>query len=325
MPGAPDRCHAPGGAATARRVPALIVLLFAAGAALRGYLPAARPATGQRPSAGPVPTLAVAALLAGASAVLVVAVVTRLRDRRAEPGRLPALPAGLGGRGNRPSWRALLTGLAVITVWLAVCWLLGRLAGRHGWARPGRSGVQRSGAPVSATVPGPDSGPPGPAPLHPSATADLVGDLTLAAAAALLVVLGVAAAGARLRRGIAGGTPGRPAPPVAGADPLTRAAERGLAVIGQPGCSPRDAIIGCYLTMERELARTPDAAPQDCDTATEVLARAVAHRALSADHAAELVGLFTEARFSRHPMTERHRREAARILTLVLAELRVRA
>ena len=74
--------------------------------------------------------------------------------------------------------------------------------------------------------------------------------------------------------------------------------------------------------MERELANVPGAAPQDFDTPTEVLVRAVEHQALHADHAVELVNLFEEARFSPHVMSERHREVAVQVLQLVLAELR---
>jgi hypothetical protein len=73
--------------------------------------------------------------------------------------------------------------------------------------------------------------------------------------------------------------------------------------------------------MERELTRVPDAMPQEFDTPSEVLARAVAHRALKADSATELVDLFEEARFSVHVMTEAHRDAAVRVLRRVLAEL----
>jgi 2-hydroxychromene-2-carboxylate isomerase len=74
--------------------------------------------------------------------------------------------------------------------------------------------------------------------------------------------------------------------------------------------------------MERELTHVPGAAPQDFDTPTEVLARAVARHALNADSATQLVELFEEARFSPHVMTEQHRDVAVRVLRLVLGELR---
>ncbi|MGH3543813.1 MAG: DUF4129 domain-containing protein, partial [Mycobacterium sp.] len=82
------------------------------------------------------------------------------------------------------------------------------------------------------------------------------------------------------------------------------------------------AIIACYAAMERELVHVPEAAPQDFDTPTEVLARAVEHHALHADNAARLVNLFEEARFSPHVMNEGHRETAVDVLQLVLAELR---
>ena len=111
-----------------------------------------------------------------------------------------------------------------------------------------------------------------------------------------------------------------PAVPAAGAS-LVRAAEVGLAEIGDRTREPREAIIACYAAMERELTRVPGAVPQDCDTPSEVLARAVDNRALRADSATELVELFEEARFSPHVMTEQHRDAAVGVLERVLAEL----
>jgi hypothetical protein len=74
--------------------------------------------------------------------------------------------------------------------------------------------------------------------------------------------------------------------------------------------------------MERELENSPEIIPQESDTPSEVLARAVEHHALGADTATELVDLFEEARFSPHVMTEQHRETAVRVLRLVLTELR---
>ncbi len=88
--------------------------------------------------------------------------------------------------------------------------------------------------------------------------------------------------------------------------------------------SPREAIIACYLAMEQALVAAPGAAPQDSDTPSEVLARAVANRAVQADTAAPLVQVFAEARFSTHAMTEHHRTVAERALRAVLDELRAR-
>ena len=74
--------------------------------------------------------------------------------------------------------------------------------------------------------------------------------------------------------------------------------------------------------MERALANAPGAVPQDSDTPSEVLARAVEHHALHADDAPQLVDLFTEARFSPHVMNEGNREVAVQMLRMVLAELR---
>ena len=109
---------------------------------------------------------------------------------------------------------------------------------------------------------------------------------------------------------------------IAATESLARAAELGLAEIGDLSREPREAIIACYAAMERELTRVPGAVPQDFDTPTEVLARAVEHRALDADSATQLVELFEEARFSPHVMNEGHRDVAVGILRLVLTELR---
>jgi len=115
-----------------------------------------------------------------------------------------------------------------------------------------------------------------------------------------------------------------PRPPTAPStsESLVRAAEVGLAEIGDRSRDPRAAIIACYAAMERELSRVPGAVPQDFDTPTEVLARAVENHALHVDSAAELVNLFEEARFSPHVMSEAHRTSALGVLQLVLADLR---
>jgi hypothetical protein len=102
---------------------------------------------------------------------------------------------------------------------------------------------------------------------------------------------------------------------------LALAAERGLAEVGDLSREPREAIIACY-AMEAALASAPGAAPQESDTPSEVLARAVEHDAIHAASAGELVALFAEARFSTHVMNEGHREVAEHALRDVLDELR---
>ena len=97
---------------------------------------------------------------------------------------------------------------------------------------------------------------------------------------------------------------------------------KALAEVGDLSREPREAIIACYAAMEHALANAPGAAPQESDTPSEVLARAVEHDAIHAGSATELVALFAEARFSTHVMNEGHRDSAERALRLVLGELR---
>lgn len=101
---------------------------------------------------------------------------------------------------------------------------------------------------------------------------------------------------------------------------LARAAE-GLAVVVAPSLPPREAIIASYAAMEDALREAPGAEPRESDTPSEVLARAVQLGALRFEAAAPLVRLFTEARFSLHPMGEQHRDEAADLLRRVLDDL----
>ncbi|MBZ4586145.1 DUF4129 domain-containing protein, partial [Mycobacterium avium subsp. hominissuis] len=152
-----------------------------------------------------------------------------------------------------------------------------------------------------------------------------LGILLAGTVAMLLMVVVSAVAGARRRwRSPTPAVPDEPAEnpaPQPHSESLARAAERGLAEMADLRRDPREAIIACYAAMERELAHVPGAVPQDFDTPSEVLARAVEHHALHADNAVQLVNLFTEARFSPHVMNEGHRDVAVRVLRLVLDEL----
>jgi hypothetical protein len=219
----------------------------------------------------------------------------------------------------------LLIALAVLTAWLFLVWLLSRFVGQYHLNQlapgPGHADAPATGAPPQPK----DTAPRPPQPQENSGGKVL---RYLAVAVAGMVLLTVGSVVSTLtRRG--GPKPSRsaderPKEAVTKDDQrsLARAAELGLAEIGDLSREPREAIIGCYAAMERELAYVPDAEPQDFDTPSEVLARAVEHHALPADNATQLVNLFAEARFSPHLMTERHREDAVGILRLVLTELR---
>jgi hypothetical protein len=300
------------------RVVALLVLLLLVAAALRGYLPAHHHAA-RSESGGRIALVFVVTALAVALALVAIAVIARLRDPRASapgPGELSDM---LGTGKGRPSWRVLLIGLAVIAAWLLLVMLLARLLGPHG------IGSAPTPADTGAPPPAHATAPPQQQHRRHDNSGDVLGILLAGTVVMLLVFVAGTVTAARRRW--------RPAPPSIVDEPvesavpptrsesLARAAERGLAEMTDLRRQPREAIIACYAAMERELANVPGAAPQDFDTPTEVLARAVEHHALHADNAVQLVNLFAEARFSPHVMNEGHRDVAARVLRLVLDEL----
>lgn len=302
------------------RVVALIVLLLVVAAALRGYIPAPHHAV-RSESGGRAALVFVVSILAATLALVAIAVVARLRDPRAPAPSAGALSDMLGTGRGRPSWRVLLIGLAVIVAWLLIVTLMARLLMPHGLA-PAPS-PSETGAPPSSHGATP---PPQQHQHRPrDGSQNMLGVLLAGTVAMLLMVVAGTVATARRRwrpvaPGVADEPVGSPAPG-APSRSLVRAAERGLAEMTDPRHEPREAIIACYAAMERELAHVPGAVPQDFDTPSEVLARAVEHHALQADNAVHLVNLFTEARFSPHVMNEDHRDVAVRVLRLVLDEL----
>lgn len=302
------------------RVVALIVLLLVVAAALRGYLPARHDAV-RNESGGRAALAFVVAALAVTLALIAIAVVARLRDPRAPAPTAGALSEMLGTGRGRPSWRVLLIGLAVIAAWLVVVMLLARFLG-HGVA-PAPSPPDTGAAPPT----NPSAPPPQQQPQHRprDGSQNLLGILLACTVAMLVLFVGGTVATARRRwrptAPVVADEPAEPRAPAARSESLARAAERGLAEMTDLSREPREAIIACYAAMERELAHVPGAAPREFDTPTEVLARAVAHQALHADNAVQLVNLFAEARFSPHVMNEGHRDIAVGVLRLVLDEL----
>jgi hypothetical protein len=307
------------------RVVALIVLLLAVAAALRGYLPAPHHGARAEAGGGQAALTFIVVALAVTLALLAVAIIARLRDPRAQAPHAGELSDMLGTGKGRPNWRVVLIGLALVAAWIVVVLLLSRFLGGHEIAPP----------PPTPDAPAPPSThpaapPPQQRPRHDS------GDMLsiLLVSTALMSLLIVAGAAAMARRRWRAAQPAKPAPtvdddiespaPTTRSESLVRAAERGLAEMTDLSRDPREAIIACYAAMERELANVPEAVPQDFDTPTEVLARAVEHHALQSDNAGQLVTLFAEARFSPHVMNEGHRDVAVRVLRMVLDELRSR-
>jgi Domain of unknown function (DUF4129) len=303
---------------------AVVALLVLVAVALRGHLPGGDDvADRRRPDSSPLALVVDIALLAAAVAIIGYAVIVRLRDRRVRPSARGPLPGRSGAVTGRPTWRFSLIALALIIGWLVLVMLLTRV-GALGPVDPPAS---VPAAPPDETAAPPTGDGPQPPPPPDDGGADVLGYLVPPMVILMAMIVAATVIASRLQR--RGTTPhpvdadGAEVPASAAAtESLARAAELGLAEIGDLSREPREAIIACYAAMERELTRVPGAVPQDCDTPTEVLARAVAHHALHADSATRLVELFEEARFSPHVMTEAHRDMAVEVLRLVLADLR---
>jgi hypothetical protein len=316
-PAATDGAEQPVGPAVA-----LGVLVAMAAVALRGYVPGAEEPARDRTTENPAATGLVLGLLIASIGVVAVAVIARLRSRRAPARQRSGRPDWFRGERSRPTWRVLVIAFGVVVAWLLAVMVLNRL------------GATVAVGPPDAAVPAPSQAVPTPSPAEPptqpgepSDGTNLFGPFYGATVAFLVIlVVGTVVASRGRRRGVA------PAPPPdayedavasgVASESLVRAAEVGLAEVEDPSREPRRAIIACYAAMEGELSRLPDAMPQDFDTASEVLARAVAHHALRPDSATQLVDLFDEARFSPHVMTEAHRDAAVRVLQSVVVELR---
>jgi hypothetical protein len=303
------------------RVVALVVLLLVVTAALRGYLPVPHQAVRSEPGSGRAALLFVVGTLAATTALVAIAVIARLRDPRAAAPRAGDLSDMLGTGRGRPSWRVVLIGLGVIVAWLVLVLLVSRLLAGHGIASSPSPPDTGSQPPAHAGAPAPQQHRP-----HNNG-GDVLGIMLVITVPILfLLVAGTVVMSRRRWRAqppivaLSDEPFETPTPPTR-SESLVRAAERGLAEMADPNREPREAIIACYAAMERELANVPGAVPQDFDTPTEVLARAVEHHALHADNAVQLVNLFAEARFSPHVMNESHRDLAVSVLQLVLDEL----
>lgn len=304
------------------RAGALAALLFVAAVTLRGYLPGAERAARETPTDNPAALVVVVVLLLASVGVVTVAVVMRARNRTAARAGAASRPDWLRGDVGRPSWRGVLIAFVVVLTWLVAAMLLSRLGGGDATNAP----TFVPGDTPASTAPTPSPTPGQPTPPAAQQDSNLLGYFYAGTVIFLVVlVVGTIVTSRRsVRSGAAGPLPaGQPTAhqPGTGSESLLRAAEVGLAEVEDLSREPRKAIIACYAAMERELALVPGAAPQDFDTASEVLARAVDQRVLGPGSAIQLVDLFDEARFSPHVMNEGHRETAVEVLQQVLAEL----
>ena len=307
------KLHAGQKRAAAGRVALLLVLLVAAGVALRGRMPT--------PQQTPRSTASDDGALTGVVALLSVSMLLMafaMLHKRSGPPRPPAREFPPEPRGGRPRWNRRL---GLIALGLLIAWLLAIIVlNRLGVGQDAQQIASPDALPAPTGAPPPDQ-----APAAPSSPRNDTSKLLIATTAALLVMMVVATVISAIRRPPRQALPvisGADAESTAGSEPLVIAAERGLAEVANPNLPPREAIIACYAAMEQALAGAPSTAPQASDTPSEVLARAVATRAVSPANATPLVEVFAEARYSTHLMTEQHRQTAERALRSVLGELR---
>ncbi|WP_073697151.1 DUF4129 domain-containing protein [Mycobacterium sp. ST-F2] len=309
------------------RVVALIALLFFVAVALHGYLPGSDHPNPAKPASSAASLVGVDTLFIVSVVIVAIGFLSSLRRPRTPRPSAPfALPGSFEGKLSwKPIRRLLLIGFGALLIWLALVFLLShfQLLQLPGLPIPEPPPNNPPISAVPSSVPSPPISPPlAPHQREPS----VFGYLLTATVLLLLLWVAGAVLVRRIRRAAEPQLPsavGRELPATESTpESLTRAAEFGLAEIGDRSRGPRESIIACYAAMERALADAPGAAPQDSDTPSEVLARAVEHHALHAGSASELVALFAEARFSPHVMTERHREDAAAALLRVLDELR---
>ncbi|AII06567.1 DUF4129 domain-containing protein [Rhodococcus opacus] len=280
------------------------------------------PATPSEPGAGA--TRALVILSAIAVVVAAVALASALRSGRPRVAPDPP-PAGLtGNTGSSVSRRHILGWAAFASLLVAAAFLLGSVGGDGPPDRqpsPTSPAADDGADRTDESVPTETRPPPG---IVDETREDLT-ELWTAAAIVGPVLVTVLILGAVARRPLrsrvgawtAASSPDGPA----ASQSLARAAEEGLAVVVAPSLPPREAIIASYAAMEDALRGAPGAEPRESDTPSEVLARAVQLEALRFEAAAPLVRLFSEARFSLHPMGEQHRDEAADLLRRVLDDL----
>ncbi|KAA1425605.1 DUF4129 domain-containing protein [Nocardioides antri] len=109
------------------------------------------------------------------------------------------------------------------------------------------------------------------------------------------------------------------APPDEAEEPaLPGALDEGARGIGEG--SPRNAIVATWVRLEQAV-ESEHFPHRPAETPSELVERALASYHLDAEAIERLAALYREARFSRHPVTEEHRAEAAACLRRLLATL----
>lgn len=276
---------------------ALVVVVIAASSRHRVSLPLERSAVGRY--LGDVGAIAfgVAGLLAVVLLVTMTALIAR-RKRRNPDGELVE---------DRPysGWARLGAWLIVLAMFVLPASLV--IAARH------RGGAGQS--PLAPAAPAPTiSG-------HPDVSA--VPNATPIAAVALVAVALVVAAAAlwvwRRRRNPSAGAAEPDGTSTTTPDAAAAAATMSGVAALHDFRDPRQAILASYAAMRAALLRAGVPA-RAADTPTEFLLRLTTSGAVALS-ARQLTALFHEARFSEHPMTSTHRRQADAALHQIASSL----
>ncbi|MBN9743307.1 hypothetical protein DMP23_19725 [Amycolatopsis sp. A1MSW2902] len=280
-----------GDAAPSAAVLAVGVLLALGAAGLRARAGAGWSCAGPLVRAAGTTTIVVVSVLVLACALLILWASTALRRRRKpEDDDFEPVYEPLGAKWGR-RWAVLVT----LAVTVAPIVVLAVVASRVTPAATPPPPVAPAAPPAPVSGGPADGGPPW----------------------LLLAVL----AGAVLALAVFSRMHGKRTPGTASSPALAAAAEAGRSELGEIASGgPRGAILRSFAAMERALAGS-DAAPRPADTPTAVLSRAADAGLVRSGPARRLLGVFAEARFSTHEMTEAHRDTARRALDELLGDL----
>lgn len=262
-------------------IAALVVIVVASSSRQRLSLPLERSSVGHFLGDAGAIAFGVAGVIAIA---LIVLTAARLRRKKPEDERVDEQPYGRWAR-----LAAALVALAIVAIPVVLI-----VAARH-------HGAGQTQAPPAVSPPS-ISGHSNAPTVSNAATPIAIGVL-LAAVVAFVVVLWM------WRRHVASAEiPKQTDVPTMTPDDVVVATALSGATALQDFRDPRQAILACYTAMRAALLRFGLPA-READTPTDFLLR-VMKTGVATNSARELTALFHEARFSTHPMTTRHRRQA---------------
>ncbi|BBX83706.1 hypothetical protein MAUB_15790 [Mycolicibacterium aubagnense] len=240
------------------RVVALIALLFFVVVALRGHLPGSDHPHPGKPATTAASQVGIDTLLIVSVIIVAIAFVASLRRPRTASASAPfPLPGSFDGK---LTWklvrRLLLICVGALLTWLVILVLFSHLQLLQLPDLPFSEPPQNSAPMTGVSPPPPSTTSP---PIAPRQREPSVFGYLLAATVAMLLLWAVGGVMVRRSRRAAElqlPVADRQEPLVGESTPetLTRAAEFGLAEIGDRSRGPRESIIACYAAMERALS-----------------------------------------------------------------------